>query len=344
MIKILNSGIFTTVQDLGREGFQDKGVPVSGAMDSLALIMGNILNGNDDNDSALEITYSGFKCEFLVDTTIALTGANFNYEINAKKVSMNETLYINKYDQLECTSVISGVRGYISFLGGIDVKDVLASKSTYIKGSFGGFDGRRLKSGDHLESNPSKSSALKSKRVIAKDFIDSLYRDRPLKVILGPEEHRFTDEGIKTFLSSEYKLCADSDRMGYRFSGNKIEHIDSADILSAPLTYGSVQVPGSGEPIIMMADRQTTGGYTKIAHVISFDRSFMSQLNVDKIISFEDVTVEEAQLMYRNQITELNDIKSKFSNERSNYIDPIRLNIVIKNRNYNVKVVEIDEV
>lgn len=342
MIRIINAGIFTTIQDLGRHGYQNKGVAVSGAMDKLALIFGNMLNANDKDMAGLEITYSGFKCEFMTDTTIALTGADLAYNLNGKKISMNESIFINKGDVLEAQSLIKGVRGYLTVLGGIDVDKVLDSRSTYIKGKFGGYYGRKLKNQDQIKINVSKQYPLKVKRKIPNKLLDEIYRNRKLKVILGPEDYSFSKNAIETFLSSEYTIGLESDRMGYRLSGRKIEHKTSADILSAPLTFGSIQVPGSGQPIVMMADRQTTGGYTKIAHIISMDHSYLSQLKSDEKVSFEEISVEDSQQILRKYMKKISDLEYGFENDRDFEKEIRRFRVSLNNKEFNVKVASVD--
>lgn len=294
-IKIIKSGLLTTVQDNGRYGYQKFGVPVSGAMDSFSQRVSNLLVGNDLNEAVLEVTFLGPTIEFLEDRVIAITGGDLSPMINHKSIAMWKSIYVKKGDILSFGGIKKGCRSYISFDGGIDVPLVMGSKSTYIKGKIGGFQGSSLKVGDILKcGSPNYNFKFIKGRALCSKYKPEYTNEIIVRVILGPQEDCFTDRGINTFLSSEYTVTNQIDRMGYRLDGETIEHSKGADIISDGIAFGAVQVPSNGKPIIMMADRQTTGGYTKIGNVISADLSKIAQAKQGDKIRFRAINMDEA--------------------------------------------------
>ncbi len=289
-IEVLNPGILTTIQDLGRYGYQRYGIPPAGAADQYALRLGNLLLGNDENEAGLEVTLLGPTLRFEEACWIAITGADLGARLNGVEVPLWETLQIAGGDLLSFRSPRKGMRAYITVAGGIDVPKVLGSKSTYLRAGLGGLEGRALKRGDRLNIKP----AAACKRRLPQEYLPS-YKLKPIRVILGPQREHFTSEGIKTFLASEYEVLPESDRMGIRLKGPKIEHASAADIISEPVCTGAVQVPANGQPIVLLADRQTTGGYAKIATVISADIHKVAQAKPGDALSFEECALQEAQ-------------------------------------------------
>ena len=294
-IKIHKPGLLTTVQDLGRYGYQQFGMPVSGAMDTKALKLANYLVGNDENEACLEATADGPKIEFECDIFIAICGADMQAKINGKEVEMYKTLMVKTGDILTFGKLINGFRTYISFAGGIQVPVIMGSKSTYLRGGVGGFKGRKLKKGDVVaiknDSNKPEIRSIEQKNI-------PVYRNHfTARIIPGPEADHFTVNGLATFLHSEYTIAEQSDRMGYRLAGNKIEHKKSADIISSGIAFGTIQVPAHGQPIIMMADRQTTGGYTRIATIISEDLPYIAQLKPGDTILFKELNLDRLYIM-----------------------------------------------
>lgn len=285
-IKLLNPGMFTTIQDLGRFGFQKYGMPVSGAMDTHSLKLANFLVGNNPDEACFECTALGPTIEFQAKSFISICGADMQAAINDKQIEMYKTISVKKSDVLRFKGLKNGFRTYIAFAGGLDVPLVMGSKSTYIRGKIGGINGRQIKQGDEIKLGRSiKNIEIKQ---ISKDQIP-VYNDFfEARIIPGPEADHFTIKGLTTFLYSEYTLSAQCDRMGYRLSGEKLEHKLSADIISSGVAFGTIQVPAHGEPIIMMADRQTTGGYTRIANVISADLPYLAQLKPGDKIRFKE--------------------------------------------------------
>lgn len=291
-IKIHSPGILTTVQDGGRIGYQQFGMPVSGAMDSYSLQLANFLLDNKLNEACLEATAIGPEIEFEGNTHIAICGANMQAQINGNEVNMNETIPVKSGDKLTFRGLANGFRTYIGFAGGIDVPLVMGSKSTYIRGGIGGFMGRALATGDHLIIGEYPKSV---KHRIAKEIQVPIYNDKiTARVIAGPEADHFTLGGLADFLDCEFELSSQCDRMGYRLLGKRIEHRLSSDIISSGIAFGTVQIPAHGEPIIMMADRQTTGGYTRIANIISADLPYLAQLQPGDKIRFEEIDLPKA--------------------------------------------------
>lgn len=295
-IKIIHPGLLTSVQDEGRYGYQQFGVPVSGVMDSFSYRVGNILVGNEEKEAVLEVTMLGPQIIFENDSVIAITGGDLSPMINGKAIFMWESIYVKKGDQLSFGGIKRGCRSYIAFAGGIDVDVIMGSRSTYMKGKIGGYEGRALKSGDILKIGDPKEalSNLKGRKVSQK-YIPKMTSPFELRVVLGPQDEYFTQKGVDTFLSNEYVVTNECDRMGFRLDGEVIEHVDGGDIISDGIAFGAIQIPGHGKPIIMMADRQTTGGYTKIANVIGADLYKIAQAKPNDKIRFKKVEIEVAQ-------------------------------------------------
>lgn len=301
-IDVINGGILTTIQDSGRYGYQELGIPTSGVMDDYNYRLANILVGNKLDEAVLEMTYFGPILKFNEDLTLAITGSDMNPKINGQPAPMFETINVKAGDTLQFGKVNEGVRGYLAFGGSIDVPVVNGSKSTHIKTKMGGIDGRALKPKDTLNIVGSKDKTM---RRIPEKYLPKFNHCNLLRVVLGPQDDYFTEKGIHDlFRSGGYQVTKDFDRMGIRLKGTSIEHKETADIISDGTTFGSIQVPANGQPIILVADRQTTGGYTKIGNVITPDLHKLAQISfLDKIL-FQKVTIEEAQkatLDYRNK-------------------------------------------
>ena len=308
VFEIKKSGPMTTVQDMGRYGYQKFGMPVAGAMDSFSFKMANLLLGDDQNNAVLEFTFQGPEIEFKEDSIISITGANAQPQINGRNASMWRSLYVKKGNLLSFSGLGSGFRGYIAVKGGINVPKVMGSRSTYLRGSLGGYNGRRLKEGDILETAFSVDKPSFRERYLPDSYIPQ-YNDKKIRVIMGPQDDHFTEKGIRQFLSEEYRISSQADRMGYRLEGPAIEHKESADIISDGIVPGAIQVPGHGRPIIMLADRQTTGGYTKIATVVSVDLCKLVQMKPGRKIRFEMISIEKAHKLLEEQNKTFDKIK-----------------------------------
>ncbi len=318
-ILIKNPGLLTTIQDKGRWGFQNVGMPVAGAMDQYALRCANLLVGNDEYEGALEVTFMGPEIEFQCDEIISITGADMNPMVNGKEVPMWQSVFIKAGDVLKFSGVKTGLRGYIGFSRGFDVPVAMKSKSTYLRGNLGGFDGRALKQNDEISLN--EKNLEEYGYILDEKFIPKYSKSENIRVVFGPQDDYFSEEAKKVFTTSEYVISSESDRMGFRLDGPKVEHLEGADIISDGIVFGSVQIPGHGNPIVMMADRQTTGGYTKIATVISADLPKVAQMGPGSKIKFEAISIEEAQDLFAENEKTFEEIKESIIKTKFNFID-----------------------
>ncbi len=291
-MRILDPGPFATVQDLGRYGYQDRGVPVSGAMDPFSLRVGNILVGNDEGAAAIEITWGGFEAEFEEDGLFCLTGASAPAWLNDAAVAFWCVQPVRRGDRVRVDHAPVGARMYLCVAGAIDVPIVMGSRSTYVKAGFGGFEGRALRKGDTLSFG---TPLHRPARTIDPEWIPVLREDVAVRCVLGPQADAFAEDVLDVFRSSEYTVTSRSDRMGIALEGPPLRHRAGPDILSDGIVTGAVQVPGDGRPIVLMADRQTTGGYTKMATVISVDIGRMAQVLPGYRVRFEVVDPLEAR-------------------------------------------------
>ena len=295
ILKIIRPGPMTTVQDQGRYGFQDRGVPVSGAMDQAAYRLGNLLAGNAGKEASLEITVGGLAAEFLRDTWFAVTGAEQEARLNNHTIPTWTAHQASKGDVLSLDFGRKGARWYLAVAGGLNVPLVMGSRSTYLRGGFGGLEGRALRKGDVLESGLPMGSGIFSP--LPSELIPNYSHEPILRVILGPQDDEITEEGLNAFLTAEYTVTQRSDRMGCLLAGPPIKHKTGPDIISDATAFGSIQVPGSGQPIILMADRQTIGGYVKIATVTTVDLPLIAQALPGNRIRFKAIGIEEAQAL-----------------------------------------------
>ena len=293
-IEVLHPGLLTTVQDLGRTGYQRFGVSVSGAVDPRSAAVANILAGNPDGDAVLECPVLGPQLRFDAPAVIAVTGADLGPTLDGVPVENYRALRVQAGQTLRFTWPKCGCRAYLAVAGGLDVPEVMGSRSTYMKAKIGGWHGRKLEKGDVLPLRaPGTEPKALENRALAPEFCGR--SEYTLRVVMGPQDDAFTPGGVSAFLSGVYTVTPEFDRMGCRMEGPEIEHNGSADILSDGIAFGAVQVPDSGQPIVMLADRQTTGGYTKIANVISADFRLLGQLKSGDRVRFEKVSLAAAQ-------------------------------------------------
>lgn len=297
IFKVLKSGLQTTVQDLGRTGYQQYGISPSGAMDSYSMQMANLLVGNPLGEAVLEAAVLGPRLEALIDASIAICGGDLEPLVNSSKVPMWKSFVLKKGDILSLGTAKSGARAYISFAGGIDVPLVLGSKSTFINGRLGGFKGRALESGDIIYGNP----FVRKNRFLHSSLIPEYAEEIEIRVILGPHSDKFSQIEKDRFLSSEFTITSQSNRMGFRLEGPKLATIGGSDIISDAIPLGGIQVPSNGQPIILLSERQTTGGYARIATVISVDIPLLAQAMPGTKIRFKEITISEAQEQYLKQ-------------------------------------------
>lgn len=319
-LKVIQPGLLTTVQDLGRRGHEAVGIPVAGAMDPFALQAANYLVGNPPGAAGLEITIAGPTLRAAADCLIAVGGAGLGLLVNGQPIPNWMSAYVRRGWQIEFSGRRSGCRAYLAVAGGIAVPPLLGSLSTYLRGSFGGMEGRALEAGDVLPIGPvadSRHLPARAARELSKDpaqlqHLLPAYSDEPtVAVIPGPQTEAFSTGGLEAFFGSNYLVSPTADRMGYRLQGPAISHQGpdqrtSSDIISDGIVLGAIQVPADQQPIVMMADRQTTGGYPKIGVVASADIPLLAQcLPGQSNIRFQETSVEEAQDRYRRLMQEL---------------------------------------
>ena len=308
-IRILKGGMMTTVQDLGRTGYQSQGFSVAGVMDVRSFKIANLLLDNPENEAVLEFTLIGPTLEFTSATIIAITGGDFQPQVNGEPVPMYTALYMNKGDILKFGSARTGSRGYIAFSSYLEIPVVMGSRCTNMKSSIGGFKGRKLQAGDYMNFRIKRRYLpfFLSRKLEPENF-DQDYAE--IRVVMGPQDDLFSKQGIETFLNQEYTVTSDFDRMGCRLEGSFIAPKETSDIISDGIAFGSVQVPSHGKPIILLSDRQTTGGYAKIATVASVDIQKVVQRKTDHKLRFRAITVQEAQNLYLKEIKELDAMRT----------------------------------
>ncbi len=344
VFEVLDGGFFTTVQDLGRYGSQKYGVPISGAMDLFSLKIANLLVRNNIAEAALEITGLGkVKLKFLTHTVIAITGADLGPVIDTSPAPMWKAQRVNRGEVLSFQDAKRGFRAYLAVTGGIDVPLVLGSRSTYLKANIGGLEGRTLRRGDKISSFLPQISLEKIVcRRLPDEFVPDLTDEVEIGVVMGPQDDYFTEQGIKTFLNSWYEVTTESDRVGYRLEGPIIPHKNKAEIISDAIPQGAIQVPGNGLPIILMADRQVTGGYPKIACVASVDIPRVAQLKPGDKIKFKQMDVKEAHKMLNEESEKLSTIENILNRQREEFPEK-RYKVKIEGKTFQVTVKEIKE-
>jgi antagonist of KipI len=308
-IKIIKAGLQTTVQDLGRTGYRKDGIIVSGAMDTLALQIGNLLLGNEMGEAGLECTLLGPKILFETAQLVALTGGDMNPLVDGVAVKMWRPLYVKKGSVLSFGAAVRGCRTYLTVFGGFKLHAVLGSYSTYLKAGFGGFHGRALKNEDALSFH----KTYKGTEKLFNWSLDlKLYPDLDddlIRVLKGPEYELFTEESLALFQQGErYLITNEADRMGYRLQGGALQMTEAREMLSSAVCFGTVQVTPGGAAIILMADHQTTGGYPRVLQVITADLTRLAQMKSGQQIRFKLVTLAEARaalLLREKQVKQL---------------------------------------
>ena len=314
-IEVIQPGLLTTVQDLGRYGYQKYGVIVSGAMDSLSVRLANLLVGNKESDAVLEMTLQGPSLKFQQSHVIAICGGDFQAMIDNHTVPPWRPVWVRQGSVLRFGKAKSGCRAYLSISGGIDVPKVLGSKSTYLRAGLGGFLGRPLKKGDLLAVNQSSIESGRYNNIFKEDYykgtpfktvhwsigrnVYDLVHDKPIiQVIQGPQFECFTSQSQFQLFKQFYQVSPQSDRMGYRLIGPRLELKQPIEMTSEAVCMGTIQVPPNGEPILLLADRQTTGGYPIIGFVASVDLPTLGQLKPGDKFKFKEISLREAQWLF----------------------------------------------
>jgi len=313
-ITVVRPGLLTTIQDLGRYGYQKYGIIVSGGMDQYSLRMANLLVGNAEGEAVQEITMMGPVLQIEAGTLLAITGGNLSPVIGNTPVPMWRPVYIQKDSVLKFGACKSGCRSYLSIAGGYNIPKIMNSKSTYLRAEVGGFHGRALQAGDVLETNNFREISSKFLRKFTKHDPEGAFSATPwyigekpvplgsgattIRVLRGGQFDQFTSESKRRFFDEEFKITSKSDRMGYRLAGPILQLAKPSDMISEATALGTVQVPADGNPILLLADRQTTGGYPKIAQVVQVDIAVVAQMKPGASVRFQEVSLREAEQLF----------------------------------------------
>ncbi|MGB2645381.1 MAG: biotin-dependent carboxyltransferase family protein [Candidatus Acidiferrum sp.] len=302
LVEVRAPGMLTTVQDLGREGFGPMGVSASGAADPVALRIGNRLVGNPENAAALEMTLLGGTFVFTEAAVIALAGADFGATLDDKQIETWTSVHVDPGQTLRLGATRTGARSYLCIHGAVEVKPFLGSASTHLLSGLGGLEGRPLRKGDLLRVGR-VGGAFRTfrKRNVSRRTLERLLPRKVLRVTAGPQSDWFPEGAQKVFYGGTYRLTEESNRMGLRLEGAVISRIPGEEMLSEGVLLGAVQITASGLPIILFVEQQTTGGYPKIANVISADLSSLGQLRPRDEIRFERVELETARALLIEQ-------------------------------------------
>jgi biotin-dependent carboxylase-like uncharacterized protein len=308
-VRVLKPGMLSSFQDEGRFGHQPLGVSVVGAMDQRAHRLANTLVGNAEDVASLEMTLTGPTLQFTQACCIALCGADLSPQLNGKPIAMNRPLVLRAQDELHFGARQHGTRAYLAVHGGFDIPSVLGSQSTYLRSQFGGWHGRALKRHDEIPLRrplrevgqdggtlETLAKALWDIRLYLPSVIADSTRAR-IRLIKSQQWEEFTPASREALLSQTFRISPDSERMGYRLQGPDILMTKPRQMISEATTFGTIQVPAGGQPIVLMADRQTTGGYPKIAYVATVDLPLLAQMGPGDKVQFELVTLETAQTL-----------------------------------------------
>lgn len=292
MIEIISAGMLSTVQDLGRFGVMKNGFTQSGVMDAYSTKIANKLCKNDVNAPVIEMTMLGITAKFKGEHIFAISGGIFDVSLNSNPIRTNKAYIAKDGDVLSIKGAKQGLRCYLAVAGGFDVPLFMGSASTNLKISVGGFNGRKLKAGDILKIG----KADKIKNIEKRELPENTYNNPVrVRVVLGPQDDMFSENDLMLFSKQQYTVTSDLDRMGIRLWGIALRGKEKLEIISDAITFGSIQITNSGMPIILMADHQTTGGYAKIATVISADLPKLAQVKPNDKISFEIIDIDTAE-------------------------------------------------
>ena len=303
----VRAGFLTSVQDLGRTGFRQFGVSLGGALDPHALRVANLLAGNDESAAGLEITFGGLRLRFADDRIVVWGGGNFDGRISSKSLPAGHPALVRAREEFSINSPTCGCRAWLAISGGIDVPLVLGSRSGDLRAGFGGVKGRPLRDGEEfpLGENPSPARVLIERLRTEKiarwkpphDWSSTARRAPVLRYLRGADPSRFAETALQFFNDDGFFVSPDSDRMGIRLDGPRLERSQDVDLLSEAVAPGTVQVPPSGKPILLLNDCQTIGGYPKIAHVITVDLPIAAQLCPGDRVRFSKVSIADAHAL-----------------------------------------------
>ena len=319
-IEVRSAGFLTSVQDLGRIGHRHSGISTGGALDSFALRVANVLAGNEESAAGLEATLGKLRLRFDDQRIVAWCGGAFEVSIGGQTLPPGHAGLVAKDEELVMVAPKAGSRAWLAISGGVDVPLVLGSRSTDLRGNFGGHEGRTLRGGDELPLGTTESlkerrfeTAVSTGRPLQTaapwvsdwsapaSWAGTVPRDRVLRFVRGPEWVRFTEEAQTTLAGAPFAVTTDSDRMAARLDGPTLPLHDPSDLLSEAVTPGTLQVPAGGKPILLLGDCQTIGGYPKIAHVITVDLPIAAQLWSGDLVRFHEISLAEAQELLRER-------------------------------------------
>jgi antagonist of KipI len=290
-LQVIKAGLLTTVQDLGRYGHQAAGVPVAGPMDAFSHRLANQLLGNDAGAATLEITLIGPELVCECDTTFAIAGGQFEVTCDDRLVPIGASFGVRAGQRIKFGRVLQGARAYLAVAGGVQTPTVLGSRATHLVSRMGGFEGRALAAGDRV---PIAAATTPRPHRKATGLTLPSHGRALLRIVAGPQDHWFERDALKTIAGVSFRISPSSNRMGYRLQGPPLRRVQEGELISEPVGPGAIQVPAAGEPILLMADRQTAGGYPKIGHVISADLPIAGQLAPGDFIEFHVCTRQEA--------------------------------------------------
>lgn len=297
-INFIKAGLQTSLQDLGRPGFRRFGIANNGALDPVSLKIANWLVSNPLNSACLEITQAGPVIEFTQDMAIAVTGAHFELSIDDLPVDMHQTLLVNKGERLTFGKLVNGARAYLAFSAEPDLTKIMDSHSTNLMAQFGGYEGKAFKNNDTLPlTNIVRPKIRKTPKELQLQFGDNYQ----IRFVEGREWSNFSNSTQKSFIQSPYQVTSQSNRMGMRLKGEALETEKSLSMTTVPITPGTIQIPPDGQPIVTLADGQTTGGYPRIGQVITTDLAVLGQLKANDSISFQAIKHEEAHALLQSR-------------------------------------------
>jgi antagonist of KipI len=307
---ISHAGFLTSVQDLGRTGYREVGVSLAGALDVFALRVANLLVGNDESAAGLEITFGGLQLQFADERIVAWCGGDFDVQIESRLLPAGHATRLQAREKLKFGRPQIGCRSWLAISGGVDVPVVLESRSTDLRANFGGFGGRALRDGDVLQLGaPPRSPIPVTERVstwsASKPWSQTAVSTPVLRFVRGAAWELFSDVAIQRFTSEAFAVSTDSDRMGVRLDGPELRRDNDVDLISEAVAPGTIQVPSSGRPILLLGDCQTIGGYPKIAHVITVDLGIAAQLRAGDHVRFSEVSLADAHGLLLERESEL---------------------------------------
>ena len=317
---VQRAGFLTSVQDLGRTGFRQFGVSTSGALDPFALRVANLLVGNDEGAAGLEITLGGLQLRFEDERIVAWCGGEFDVQIGSRALPAGHVAHLQRGDELKFARAQIGCRCWLAISGGIDMPVVLGSRSTDLRAKFGGIEGRALRDGDVIPlskwpGSPTPATAISSWSA-PHDWVSPARRGPILRFIRGIDWERFNASTIQRFTIHEFTVSPDSDRMGVRLDGPELKREDETDLISEAVAPGTIQVPPSGKPILLLGDCQTIGGYPKIAHVITVDLGVAAQLRAGDRVRFSEVPLQDAHRLLMERERDLERFRIGLSLQR----------------------------